>query len=715
MRGLLQRHQPFLVLFFLFATFRLMAILLLRPGGDLAYISDYEVYRTWGQLGPMGYRTFVDTWSVYPPLFPALMLPLFEWASRIPPWVEPGLFFNLFFGFEMLGFECGVFVLIYRLAHRLAPDSASNPPLLTPVSAPVIYALLFTPFYTLLGWFEAMPLFFLLLALDRLLAAPRGWIASAVAVGLGFLTKLVPLILVPVAIRWLGGKLSWSAARREWFNPRSPGNLLRPTLYTLIFLGMVGGLGYWLVGGNLALAFSSLQANTIRPPWQNLWAILEGYYTYGIVPDIRNLGSLQQAQWESRLPWGAITLGFGVVYLWLYTRPYDWSQPRTPITFTGISIIWLFLYSKGWSPQFLLWILAFLVLLQPTWRGILFATFLTLINIVESAIYLVLLPDQHWLLIGTVLTRTLLLLLLMAEWLGQIWPTVVHGQRLQRISQRFATGVMVLALISLIAATPRMAQAYTARRWAEHPCQATITYLQANTTAPNRLIVTDQIELWQQLYPWLRQDYTLRVVDGYNTLDRPWPEVAAERLVDFVGQREFWWVDQPDLPPSPSELSPVPGTLLDAQTLGACTIERRIQLAAMPLAVARPAADEQIALRAADWGTAQVGADFDLVLYWQAATAVTGRYTVFTQLLNEVGQVVAQQDNLPVGGLAPTDLWQPETLIRDPYRLALPPDLPPGAYRLIVGMYNEAGRLTWQTSAGQGTDHVAFDVQVTAD
>ncbi len=692
-----------------------MAILLLRPGGDLAYISDYEVYRTWGQLGAMGYQTFVNVWSVYPPLFPALMLPLFEWASRIPPWFEPGLFFNLFFGLEMLCFECGVFVLIYRLAHKLALDSAHSPLLLTPLSAPVIYALLFTPLYTLLGWFEAMPLFFLLLAVDRLLAAPRGWISSAVAVGLGFLTKLVPLIFIPLAIRWLGGRLSWRAARDEWFNQRSSGNLLRPTLFTLIFLGVVGGLGYWLVRGNLDLAFSSLQANAIRPPWQNLWAILDGYYTYGIVPDIRNLESLQHGQWESRLPWNFIALVFGLIYLWLYTRPYDWSQPRTLIAFTGVSIIWLFLYSKGWSPQFLLWILAFLVLLQPTFRGLVLATFLTLNNVVESAIYLVLLPDQHWLLIGTVLMRTLLLLLLMGEWLGQIWPTVTPGLRLQRISQQLANGLMVLSLIGLIAATPRMAQAYTDRRLAEHVCQPAIAYLQANTAAPNRLIITDQIEVWQELYPWLRQDYSFRVVDGYNTLDRPWPEVAAERMVDFVGQREFWWIHQPGLPPNPNELSQVPGTLLEAQTLGACTVERRIQLPEEPLALARPAADEEIALWAVDWGPVQVGTDFDLVLYWQTATAVTERYTVFTQLLNEAGQLVAQQDNLPVGGLAPTDLWQAETLIRDPFRLALPPDLLPGDYRLIVGMYNEAGRLTWQVSAEQVADHVAFDVRVTAD
>src|SRR5690606_23393955 len=98
----------------------------------------------------------------------------------------------------------------------------------------------FVPAYTLLGWFESMPLFFLLLGLWLILVPrPWGWAGSAAAAALGFLTKLTPIILLPVAVRWLGARLSWDAARREWFTPRHLGNLLRPTLYVLIFVTVV--------------------------------------------------------------------------------------------------------------------------------------------------------------------------------------------------------------------------------------------------------------------------------------------------------------------------------------------------------------------------------------------------------------------------------------------------------------------------------------------
>ncbi|MCX6043282.1 MAG: glycosyltransferase 87 family protein, partial [Caldilinea sp.] len=189
-----------LALLLLFSTFRLFAILLFRPGGFFADNSDYDFYSAWGLTQvAMGYTTFETLWTAYPPLFPAVMLPLFEWSSRIPPWVEPRLFFHLLFGALLLLFEIANLLLIYRLAWRLE-EEAGGQPAGAALRAAVFYALLFAPVYTLLGWFEAMPLFFLLWGLDLLVSRRRGgWLASAVAAALGFLVKLTPVLLVPVA------------------------------------------------------------------------------------------------------------------------------------------------------------------------------------------------------------------------------------------------------------------------------------------------------------------------------------------------------------------------------------------------------------------------------------------------------------------------------------------------------------------------------------
>jgi hypothetical protein len=583
-------HRWFLALLLLFAGFRFFAILLFRPGGFIADNSDYEFYYAWGLTLPMGYTTFENLWTAYPPLFPALMLPVFVWASHIPPWVEPRLAFHVLFGLELLFFEIGNFVLIYRLARRLEAESDREDAhrISLPLKATVFYALLFAPVYTLLGWFESMPLFFLLLGLELLLVARRwGWLGSAVAAGLGFLVKLTPILLVPVAVRWLGARLSVDAARREWFDPKSPGNLLRPALYVALFAVVVVAVGYPLARFNPTLALSSLRVNSIRPPWQSVWALLDGYYGFGLVPiDMRNLKSLAAGgQWETQLPWGLITLTFLAAYLWLYTRRYDWTQPRTPIAFTAVSVIWLFLYSKGWSPQFVVWIAAFVVLLAPSLRGMLVVLALTVLNFLEAQIYLILLPDETWIMVFTVLLRTALLVLLAGEFLGAIWPAGPVGVRLARYAKWGTAIVLVGVVVGVALGFPRGAQAYWERRLAEHPCRDAIALLSeassAGVTGPT-IIATPQMEVWRDLYPWLHGHYDIRIVEGYNPDDRPAAEVMAEKLQVLARvPGGVYWLEQGERAagePASEALDAIAVTsgaeVAESQVLGACRLTR---------------------------------------------------------------------------------------------------------------------------------------------
>ena len=110
--------------------------------------------------------------------------------------------------------------------------------------------------------------------------------------------------------------------------------------------------------------------------------------------------------------------------------------------------------------------------------------------------------------------------------------------------------------------------------------------------------------------------------------------------------------------------------------------------------------------------SARVGAELHLVLYWLADAPVDESYTVFTQLLNPAGLLVAQQDNLPVEGLAPTNSWQPNTIIRDPYRLTIPADAAPGAYQLLIGLYTDAGRRQLTLADGTQSDHLSLTVNI---
>ena len=89
---------------------------------------------------------------------------------------------------------------------------------------------------------------------------------------------------------------------------------------------------------------------------------------------------------------------------------------------------------------------------------------------------------------------------------------------------------------------------------------------------------------------------------------------------------------------------------------------------------------------------------------WQPLSQPAVNYNLFLQLLDAEGALVAQHDNPPQGGYAPTSTWQPGIQISDRHGLILPPDLIPGSYRLIAGLYDPA---TGQRLAvSSGTDFV---------
>ena len=86
-------------------------------------------------------------------------------------------------------------------------------------------------------------------------------------------------------------------------------------------------------------------------------------------------------------------------------------------------------------------------------------------------------------------------------------------------------------------------------------------------------------------------------------------------------------------------------------------------------------------------GTVGSGETLRLTLYWQAKAPMDKDYTVFVHLLDEEGNLRAQQDRQPQGGDYPTSLWRLGEVIWDGQDVPLPSDLPAGTYRLVVGMY----------------------------
>ena len=89
-------------------------------------------------------------------------------------------------------------------------------------------------------------------------------------------------------------------------------------------------------------------------------------------------------------------------------------------------------------------------------------------------------------------------------------------------------------------------------------------------------------------------------------------------------------------------------------------------------------------------------------LWWKAAERPTRDYSVFVQLLGPDG-LVAQYDSQPRAGSYPTSWWDQGETVEDRFRLVIPDQARPGAYRLIAGMYDPISSLRLM---GPGQDYL---------
>lgn len=76
-----------------------------------------------------------------------------------------------------------------------------------------------------------------------------------------------------------------------------------------------------------------------------------------------------------------------------------------------------------------------------------------------------------------------------------------------------------------------------------------------------------------------------------------------------------------------------------------------------------------------------------VTLYWGAASRPGYDYTVFVQVLDAAGRLVAQSDGYPLAGRYPTSYLEPGVVLRDTHRLALPAGEKRGPLRVIAGVY----------------------------
>jgi hypothetical protein len=356
-----QLFNDFRLLLILFIAFRLMLLIGYPPfnvggaergvgvGGDRLY------HYTLSALAEDGLYPFRDWWSEFPPLW-------YVTTTLIYVGLGEGATYDnwaLLLGFLMIVSETGNLILMRRIGTKLHGEA-------TGMALAWIYALMVAPAIYMWWNFDTLVAFWLLLSVWLLVRKME--VRSALAAGVGALTKFVPFLIFGAVLRF-----------------RPPQQAAR---YIAVALGIFVLAYIPLFALNSEFTLISLTAQFNKPSYQTVWALLDGNYTTG------NFGTI-----ESHLTANGVTDGVSdknppaipsivrlalaaAIGLFVYARTRRFDNIGL-VAFVGITFIIFYLQSQGWSPQWLAQVIPLVLLVFPTRDGALLCVMLSVLAFAE--------------------------------------------------------------------------------------------------------------------------------------------------------------------------------------------------------------------------------------------------------------------------------------------------------------------------------------------
>jgi hypothetical protein len=386
----------------LFVILRVTILLMYTPQGLLNAYTDFQHYYRTAQLSDQGYYPYVNSWSEYPPLLGYTTQAAYSAVRSIMPMGGLTDFsyqvFARLLGAIMLIFETGSLILLHRIATRTWNMERANwlAWVYTALSVPLFY------------WNASQTsnfVFFTLLATYWFITNKRT--ASAVSLALGMLIKLTPVFLIG------------SVARFLWPAPRP---IARYVLIVVVVFALACVPFVLLGGGSWTIA--SLASNGVRASWSTPWALIDGNWGVGDVGDVLTRTQLDLAYKvygnPAAIPGVLGIIVFALIFLWLFRRPIDQRDPRHFIWFTTLTLLLFHLWSKGWSPQWAMLIIPFILLSFPNQRGLRLVLIFTLLLFIEWPLSDVV----RWPPVSAtaILGRTALFVVMCVMLFRQLWP-----------------------------------------------------------------------------------------------------------------------------------------------------------------------------------------------------------------------------------------------------------------------------------------------------
>jgi hypothetical protein len=176
--------------------------------------------------------------------------------------------------------------------------------------------------------------------------------------------------------------------------------------------------------GGASWTVASLASNFVRASWSTPWALIDGNWGVGDVGDVPARTQLDLAYRVYGNPPVIssilVLVVFSLIFLWLFRRPIDPWNPQHFIWFTTLMLLLFHLWSKGWSPQWAMLIIPFILLSFPDQRGLTLVLIFTLLLFVEWPLADV----MKWppLIATVILSRTALFVALCVMLFHRLWP-----------------------------------------------------------------------------------------------------------------------------------------------------------------------------------------------------------------------------------------------------------------------------------------------------
>ncbi len=366
------KNPPRLSILVLLA-FRLM-LLLSNPFSGVVGFGDLGNFFRLTEIPGWPYFHF---WSEYPPIFPFLSKVIYLLAGG-----RENTYVNLLFLLLTL-FDALNLYLFSKLCEQIKPGDDHWLPI-----GMYLFVMIALPY----SWWYFEPLVITTFLAGLLWILQEKPLRVGCVVGAGILVKVFPALLLPLAVKKMGWK--------------------RGGLAVGVALGLVAVVfgGLWLVSPEFTRA--SLISQGMKGSWETVWAVLDGNLKTGAMGPLVARLDPSNASLTTRNP-AVISpfftlLVFGGLGLLVFLRSRLTNAIRSA-AFGLVTMGLFFLWSPGWSVQWSLYFLPWMILVFPARVSVMLGFSLMIANLLEwPVIYQV---NESYVSL-TIMVRTLLMVLI---------------------------------------------------------------------------------------------------------------------------------------------------------------------------------------------------------------------------------------------------------------------------------------------------------------